>query len=167
MNNYYKKQILIEGGYGDRDGVTKAQWLSIYEEYSKFEKRTVKVYDIDFEKDYFLMENIKGSPLSIEIIKHMKISEMFRIRHEIVDIANKMFIFDHVKISKDPSRIWFHGDMKLENFMITENGEIKLIDPDSFKLARMNAVIGSKITTALRDLDIAYYIKTEGPHNEN
>ena len=162
MNNYFKKKILIEGGYGDGDLITKAQWAETYKRYSSFESRTVNVHDIDIDNDVFYMENITGTELTVELVKSLSVSEIFRIRHEIVDIANKMLIFEHSDITGEDERIWFHGDMKLENFMLLDNGEVKIIDPDSFKLARLNAVIDSKITTALRSLDIAYHIKTNG-----
>jgi hypothetical protein len=106
------------------------EWLEVYKEYYTYDRRVVNVYRL--EEGNIIMERLQGFTLDNhdEIIKLDLKTRRFII-NQVWDIYNKQFTF--MRNDMAPVHIFAHNDYKLQNLMYV-NGQVRLIDPDSFQM---------------------------------
>lgn len=117
------------------------RWWSIYKDYQSFDERAVQVVDINFNEGYFVMEAVSGHNLYQEMIL-LNFEEKKKILLETMDIFHKCFEFQSKALNK--KEVWFHADYRTENLIYSDQGILKLVDPDSFiavPLSRMNNLL--------------------------
>jgi serine/threonine protein kinase len=117
------------------------KWWTVYQEYQKYEPRTVQILETNFKKDYFVMEAIKGKVLEQEMIL-LDFNQKKKVLLETMDIFNNFFRFECNTLSQ--TEVFFHRDFRTENIIYTDTGEVKLVDPNSFgavPLDRMNNML--------------------------
>jgi thiamine kinase-like enzyme len=113
---------------------TKTQgWYESYLEFSADNPLYVKI--LDFEPSKLILEKVDiFSPVN----NYLKSTEKIN-RDLCLNICESYFkvILDCVEYSKKEKNIyWTHDDLTIDNFVITKDNKIKLIDPDSFHFCK-------------------------------
>lgn len=124
-----------------KDSYPFKKWWEVYKDYQKYESRTVQVLEVNFTKNYFVMENIKGINLEHEMIK-LDFAESKEVLLQTMDIFNNFFKFQCKHLHN--TEVFFHRDYRTENLIFDENKKVRLIDPNSFgnvPLDRMNNLL--------------------------
>lgn len=139
-NLYYsfEDNVFVKYWY---DAYPFEDWWNVYQEYQKYEKRTVKVFEVNFKKKYFIMEPIKGKVLESEMIL-LNFDQKKKVLLETMDIFNNFFKFKCNTLNE--TEVFFHRDFRTENLIYTDTGDVKLVDPNSFgavPLDRMNNML--------------------------
>lgn len=114
------------------------EWLSYYKKLRGQESRLIEVVDI--EDNRLIMPNIGSSGVDYMVFMDLltlgnKVGDGKRIIHEAVsqyfEIISNIFLFQK---DMPDNKMFIHADLHARNFVIMKNGDMILIDPDSFIL---------------------------------
>jgi thiamine kinase-like enzyme len=125
------------------------KWLSVYNDLRDFQPNIVEV--IRVKKDKIYMEDLTTSyPYLLQnFILDNKDHNLFsNVINNYFKIITSLLIFGD-------KRKFFHNDLSLANFLVNKNGDLILIDPESFVfLDPINEFeIRYKMLMGLRDLE--------------
>ena len=116
------------------------KWFKIYSEYQEYDRRVVKVLDINIAERYYEMELIPGYSLegglfnlNFEAKKHMLTEAMH--------IYQNFFRFKSQYLTE--TEIFAHLDYRSENMLLTNDLQVKLVDPDEFSIVDIGRLSNS------------------------
>jgi len=111
-------------------------WLTVYDKLYAYDNRIVKIYDINdktitmekinykYTLEYYMQEFDPS-------YSHIKLNSYIS---QYMDIWNNFFQFSFTYLN---DFYFFHTDYKLANVLVDENDNLRLIDPDSFKVENL------------------------------
>lgn len=110
------------------------EWFRIYQDLQKFDSSMVKIIDVDTEQNYFVMERLHGLCMEKQI-DHLHFEHKKEMFIQTCDIFNSILQFKSSLLQKD--EIFFSVDFRLANLIYTEEGKVRLVDPDSFEVVNL------------------------------
>lgn len=113
-----------------RWGHIDSRWFRQYKKVQEYEPRCVKVLDIDESANTIEMEDLSDYQYSLHFMHHKEEYHLC-VNHEMV--ARNFFELMANLHAYGARTFFYHLDLHLGNFLMREDGDIKLIDPDSFQ----------------------------------
>ena len=117
-------------------------WLNDYKQFTKDKEHYVKIYDIEYHNDYFLinMEKLDYISTAKQLIREwVELNLNYKDIENLYKIVLSTFT-DSIDSRKDNHLFipcyWVHDDFHLGNILFLKDRSFKIIDPNAFRWKR-------------------------------
>ena len=144
FNKIYVKDNVARKEFLSPDKKLTQTWGLLYEQLYNYDNRLVKIYDLS--ENHITMEKIDYKYTLAHYVRKYDASyneeRLNRYISQYMDIWNNFFQFSFNELK---TNIFYHRDYMLVNLVVDKNDNLRLIDPDSFKIEKLFGFVKSGI----------------------